>query len=220
MKKHIAILHTTAATISGMKALCEELLPGVETCHYMHDGLLPRINRAGGITEDVRQEIAMLVALAAKSGPGAIMSACSTIGEAVEDLRPAYEMPLLRVDEPMGRQAAAFEGPVTVCAALPSTLGPTLRLIERYRQNGLPVEHRVISGAGRLLAQGKREKYLDLIAGELADMAKGGGLVVLAQASMAEALSRVPPDIRGSFLTSPRAGVAALKAYCEQEESK
>ena len=213
MEKHFAILHTTPATISGMKALCAELMPRLDVYHYLDDSLLPRINRSGEITQDVKEEFALLVELAAKNRPAAILSACSTVGELLEDLRPEYDIPLLRVDEPMARQAAAFDGRVMVCATLTSTLGPTLRLIKRYRTNGGPVDHQVLSEAGRLLAEGKREAYLQTIADALMVMAEEYDLVVLAQASMADALTLVPQALHKRFLTSPRTGVSALAEY-------
>ena len=220
MEKHLAILHTTAATIGGMKALCAKLLPGTEVYHYLHDGLLPRINREGSISDAVRREFASLVALAAQSRPSAILSACSTVGELLEGLRGEYDIPLLRVDEPMARQAAACPGRVTVCATLPSTLGPTLRLIQRYRQGGSPVEALVLEEAGRLLNEGKRDEYLRSIAEALKKLAQSSDAVVLAQASMADALSLLPEQLFPRFLTSPFSGVSALKAYCEQEEKE
>lgn len=220
MEKHLAILHTTAATIGGMKALCAELLPGMAVYHYLHDGLLPRINREGSISDAVREEFSSLVALAAKSDPAAILSACSTVGELLEGLREEYDIPLLRVDDPMARQAAAVQGSVTVCATLPSTLGPTLRLIQRYRQSGGSVKACVLEEAGRLLNEGKREEYLRQIAKALEALAQSSDAVVLAQASMADALSLIPEPLHPKFLTSPRSGISALKIYCEQEEKE
>ena len=217
MEKHFAILHTIPATIAGLKSLCAQLLPGVTVYNYMDDSLLPRINRAQAVTGEVRAQFGALVSLAASTGPAAILTACSTVGDLMEALRPRYPMPLLRIDEPMAEEAAACPGSVIVCATLPSTLGPTLGLIQRKQKSPRPVDHLIIEQAGPLLAAGKREEYLKTIADALSDAAKGHDLVVLAQASMADALELLPENQRRKFLTSPKSGIAALAAYWKQE---
>jgi hypothetical protein len=87
MEKHFAILHTTPATIAGLKSLCAQLLPGATVYNYMDDSLLPRINRAQAVTEEVRAQFGALVSLAASTGPAAILTACSTVGDLMEALR-------------------------------------------------------------------------------------------------------------------------------------
>ena len=213
MNNQIAILHTTPATVTGLKPVCERVIPGVPIYNYLDDSLLPQINREGGVSEDVKRRFAGLVALAAAAGPRAILSACSTVGGLIEELRPQYTIPLLRIDEPMAEQAGACQGKLMVCATLPSTLGPTLELIQRKRGGGENVDHLVITEAGALLAAGRQEEYLRCIADALGDAARTHDLVVLAQASMAQALALLPPEQRGKFLTSPESGISALKEY-------
>lgn len=212
--EHIAILHTTPATIGSLREISARQLPGVCVYNYLDESLLPQINAEGKITDAVRERFSALVALAAAAGPKLILSACSTVGGLMESLRPAYApLHLLRIDEPMAEQAAACPGSVVVCATLASTLGPTLTLLRRKLPEGREADSLLIEEAGPLLAAGKQEEYLDAIASRLTEAARSHDVVVLAQASMAKALDRLPEATRAKFLTSPESGIAALKQY-------
>lgn len=207
----LAIVHTVPVTIASLTALCGELLPGVEVSHYLDDSILKQINREGGISAGVRYRFQSLIALAAASKPDAILCACSSVGGMLEEARELFTVPLCRIDEPMARAAAEREGSVAVCATVQSTLGPTGELLRRYLPEGREMESVLIGGAGALLNSGDREGYLNLIASKLGEAAARHDTVVLAQASMADAVQRLPEDVRGKFLTSPVSGVSALK---------
>ncbi len=206
----LAIIHTTPATIQGMGRLCARLLPGVMVNHYLDDSILWQINAEGGVSPSCRFRYQALLGVAAANRPDAILSACSSVGELLEEARAIYPMPLVRIDEPMAREAAKRGGRIVVCATVRSTLEPTTRLIRRYAGNS-PVDPLLIDGAGELLASGDRTAYLDLIASRLEEAASGHETVVLAQASMADALERLRAGERDRYLTSPESGVAALR---------
>ena len=209
----LAIVHTTPVTIQSLGALCARLLPGVKVNHYLDDSILQQINAEGGISAGVRYRFQSLIALAAASKPDVILSACSSVGGMLEEARELFSIPLVRIDEPMAQKAAGSEGSIVVCATVKSTLEPTLGLIRRYAGADKQVDSLLIAEAGALLASGDKEAYLNLIASRLGEAAEKCETVVLAQASMAEAVQRMPEDMHSRFLTSPEAGVAALKTY-------
>lgn len=209
----LAILHTTPVTISSLTALCSRLLPGVKVNHYLDDSILQQINAEGCVSPGVRYRFQSLIGLAAASKPDVILSACSSVGGMLEEARELFSIPLVRIDDPMARNAAARNSRIVVCATVKSTLEPTLELIRRYAEPGCEVESLLIAEAGKLLATGDKEAYLSLIASRLGEAAERSETVVLAQASMAEAVQRMPEALQARFLTSPEAGVAALKTY-------
>lgn len=209
----LAILHTTPVTIPSLTALCSRLLPGVKVNHYLDDSILQQINAEGCISAGVRYRFQSLIALAAAGKPDVILSACSSVGGMLEEARELFAIPLVRIDEPMAQNAAAKQGSIMVCATVKSTLEPTLALIRRYAAPDVRVESLLIAEAGKLLAAGDKEAYLALIASRLTEAAEACETVVLAQASMAEAVQRMPGALQSRFLTSPEAGVAALAAY-------
>lgn len=207
----LAIVHTVPVTIASLTELCAKLLPGVEVSHYLDDSILKQINREGGISAGVRYRFQSLIALAVASKPDVILSACSSVGGMLEEAQELFSIPLKRIDEPMARAAAQREGSVAVCATVQSTLGPTSELLRRFLPEGREMETVLIEGAGALLNSGDREGYLNLIASKLGDAAARHDTVVLAQASMADAVQRLPEELQGKFLTSPVSGVSALK---------
>lgn len=209
----LAILHTVPVTISSLSALCIRLLPGVKVNHYLDDSVLQQINSEGGISAGARYRFQSLIALAAASKPDVILSACSSVGGMLEEARELFSVPLVRIDEPMARIAAEKKTSIMVCATVKSTLEPTLELIRRYADPACEVQSMLIAEAGKLLAAGDKEGYLALIASRLGEAAEKCGIVVLAQASMAEAVQRMPEELQSRFLTSPESGVAALKTY-------
>lgn len=207
----VAIVHTVPVTIKSLGDLCAATLPGVEVRHYLDDSILKQINREGCISPSVRWRFEGLVALAAAGKPDVILSACSSVGGMMEEARALCTMPVLRIDEPMAQEAARRTGSIVVCATVASTLGPTGELIRRYVGEDRQVDTLLISEAGALLSAGKQEEYLSLIASRLGEAAATHDVVVLAQASMAQAVERIPQEMQGKFLTSPESGVAALK---------
>lgn len=213
MEKTAAILHTTPATIEPLRDLARALMPDVIVRHYLDDSLLPQINRDGRISREVRHRFFTLVQCAALNGPDAMMCACSSVGELAEQANGLFGIPCLRIDEPMARMAAAQGGRVTVCATLPSTLGPTLQLIRRFsRESGRPMElnSRLIPGAGELLSRGDLRGYEALLRESFLALHSQCDLVVLAQASMARAL---PEALWDKFLSSPESGMKALAEF-------
>ena len=209
----LAILHTVPVTISSLSGLCSSLLPGVKVNHYLDDSVLQLINADGGISAGARYRFQSLIALAAAAKPDVILSACSSVGGMLEEARELFSVPLVRIDEPMARLAAEKKTSIMVCATVNSTLEPTLALIRRYADPAVRVESMLIAEAGKLLASGDKEAYLALIASRLTEAAESCQTVVLAQASMAEAVQRMPAALQGRFLTSPESGVAALQTY-------
>lgn len=210
-QKRLAIIHTVPVTIASLNELCSRLLPGVEVSNYLDDSVLRQINEEGGINPSVRYRFQSLIGVAAASKPDAILCACSSVGGMLEEARAMFSVPLVRIDEPMAREAAAQNGRIVVCATVQSTLLPTTELIQRYLGQDRHVDTLLIEGAGKLLASGDRETYLALIASRLGEAASGHDVVVLAQASMAEAVRRMPESEHGKFLTSPERGVSALR---------
>ncbi len=208
----LAILHTTPVTIDSLGALCKRLLPGVKVNHYLDDSILQEINERGAITPAARFRFQALAGVAAAAQPEVILSACSSVGGLLEEAREIYPMPLVRIDEPMAQEAAARPGSIAVCATVASTLEPTFALIRRYIGQERKADAILLSEAGALLAAGDQEAYLALIASRLGEAAARYDTVVLAQASMAKAVERMPQELHSKFLTSPESGISALRS--------
>ena len=224
MKKILAIMHTTDATISSLRKIVQRQFPEVTIFNLLDDSLLPEINREGKITASVRKRFYNLAANAEEAGADVLFSACSSIGGLIDEADERLKIPCVRIDEAMAEDAVRRAGKITVAATVASTLSPTRELLERKaRAKGKQIDLNtlLIKEAGQYLNAGETEKYERLISDEIAAAIPESECIVLAQASMASALERLPQDnVTIPILSSPESGVASLAPYLKQSAAQ
>lgn len=107
---------------------------------------------------------------------------------------------------------------VGVIAILPTTLNPTVRLIEAEARSGnMAIETRryPVEGAFDVLMSGDGRKHDEMILAEIVRAASENDVVVLAQGSMALLVPALGGKTRVPLLSSPRLGVEALREALE-----
>ena len=214
----IAILHTTPVTVEPLKALAAELLPGVQVVNFVDDSILPQLIETGDL-QAVEPRLVQYAKFAEEVGAEAILCACSSVGELATSVQANVRPPVVRIDEAMAEEAVRTAERVGVAATLPTTLGPTLALLERKaREAGREVELSpvCVEEAYTRLMAGDREGHDRLLSEALEQLAARVDVVVLAQASMARVLSSLPAEQQGKFLTSPRSGMERLRQVLER----
>ena len=133
-----------------------------------------------------------------------IVVTCSTLGEAVDCIRPLSPVPLFRIDRGMAEEAVRKARRIGVLATLPTTLAPTTALIRdcaRSANRDCEIVDLLCEGADGDLAG----HNIRVVSG-FENLAKSVDLIVLAQASMASTLDGYVTDI--PYLTSPELGMA------------
>lgn len=216
----LALLHTSPVHVPVFDALRDAEHPGLALRHLVREDLLARAGADGpdAVAGDVRAVLAGAVA----DGATAVLCTCSTIGEVAERTARGLGVPVLRVDRPMAASAAGA-GRVVVIAAVASTLEPTVALIREEAAGALVREEAAGGAAGRPLdlrtvlvdgawerfEAGDRAGYLAAVAAA-ADAVTGADVIVLAQASMADAAGLTTATV--PVLSSPRAGLSAAAA--------
>lgn len=212
------LLHTVPALAARFDADLDAASPGLRRVHVV-DGWLLATAVTSGVTPEVEAAVLAHVRHLAAAGASAVLVTCSSVGEAAEAAAAYVDLPVLRVDAPMAREAVAVasapgaRGRVAVLATLASTLGPTGRLVERAAAGaGAPVavDARVVDGAAAARDYGDGDRADDLVARAVTEAAAEADVVVLAQASMAGAAERARAAV--PVLTSPAGGLAALVA--------
>lgn len=206
----VAFLHTGAVVISTFQDLSAELLPGVEVQHLLDDRIVADL-RAGADPDLIHRRLASLVDAAALAGAQAVMLTCSSISGHAAELAREATLPVLRVDEAMADLAVETGRRIGVIATLPTTLTPTVRLIqERARLHGREVEThpQVVAGAFEAVTHGDRTDHDRRVADAVRQIAPDVDVVVLAQASMITAVDGL--DLVVPILTSPALGVRRL----------
>ncbi|MGW1104616.1 aspartate/glutamate racemase family protein [Streptomyces sp. NPDC002540] len=203
----LALLHTSPVHVPVFDALRDADHPGLALRHLVDEDLLLRARESG--PEVVSGEIRALLAGVVAEGASAVLCTCSTIGAVAESVSSVIGVPVLRVDRPMAA-AAVRRGRVVVLAAITGTLAPTLALLaEEAGERPVEVRTVVVDGAWARFEAGDRDGYLDLVAAA-ADAVTEADVIVLAQASMADAVSRTVTRI--PVLSSPRPGLTAAVA--------
>lgn len=207
----IGFLHTADAHVATFTRLLADADGDAHGVHVVDASLLADA-RASGVDDALRGRILdRLRALGANVD--AVLCTCSTIGAAAEALADDAGVPVVRVDRPMARHAVTAGRRIGVVAAVSSTIEPTLALLrEEAAAAGTDVD--LVSlpclAAWSHFEHGDVDGYLDAVARHVDEVAGDVDVVVLAQASMADAAERCTADI--PVISSPAMGVAAVLA--------
>ncbi|MFO7154804.1 MAG: aspartate/glutamate racemase family protein [Caldicoprobacter oshimai] len=210
MDKKLAIIHTTHVTIEPLKNLASEFIPEVKVINFLDDSILPQLIENGGDIAEVRDRWFTYAKIAESLGADVILSACSSVGELADELNGKLSVPVLRIDEAMIERAVALGNVIGVAATLSTTLRPTINLVKAKAEKAckaIKVEPVLVDEAYKLLMQGDGEGHDKVLAQKLNELAQRVDVVVLAQASMARVLDRLPENMKDEFLTSPRLGI-------------
>ena len=130
MKKRVAVIHTSFVSVDALKELFKEIIPSVKMINIVDDSLLPEVLENGGLTEGVIRRVCAYAVEAQDMGVDLILNQCSSVGEAVDVARKMLKIPYLKIDEPMAEEAVKIGGNISVVATVPTTLCPSVRLIE------------------------------------------------------------------------------------------
>jgi hypothetical protein len=216
MTKTLTFLHTSPVHIATFDQLIAEIAPDVPVRHIVDESLLSQARAAGAITAELERRIDATLRGAIECDAAVVLCTCSTIGGCAEDIGRLTNTPVLRVDRAMADQAIALGPRMLVAAALASTLAPTRALLLDAAERAgkiVQIEELLCDSAWAHLERGDQAGYLAAIAECLHGAASDADVIVLAQASMADAAA-LCADLRIPILSSPRLGLAAaIRAY-------
>lgn len=205
MPPTLALLHTTPVTIPVFAEAARAELPGMRLVNLLDDSLLADVIAAGEVTAAVDRRLRAYVEQAAVLGASAIMSCCSSIGDAMERIGESAPLPVWRVDEAMAEEAVARGGRIGILGTVRTTMDPTIGLIER-RAAGATLVPVVVERAFDSLRAGDVADHDQRVRRALEELVGVADLVLLAQAStarVAAALTGFPLPV----LTSPVSGL-------------
>jgi len=213
----VAIIHTSFVFVNVepvINQMFREILPEVRLINVIDDTLLSDVIAAGKVTPNVVQRMANHVHSAELAGADVIFSACSSLGPALDIAKQMVNTPVVKVDEAMAELAVAKGPRVGVLATVPSTLAPTIKLIqntaERLGQQ-VQVSQGLAEGAFDKLMSGNREGHNELVLAAAESLSKNVDVIVFAQASMAYLSPTAQEQLGMSVLSSPRLGVGRVK---------
>jgi len=214
MSRHVAFLHTSPVHVATFDRLVKAADPALRVDHIVDESLLSTAQRVGVDDPALIRRVHQVMSRAAASGAAVVMCTCSTIGCIAEHTPPQPGRSFARIDRAMADRAVRLGPRILIVAALRSTLEPTAQLISESAA-ALPAEVALqtlwVEGAWPHFERGDRGAYIDAVVAAVRTAPRRFDVVVLAQASMADAAAALQ-DLGIEVLSSPRLGVQALLA--------
>ncbi len=220
MGQRVAILHTSLVFINIVPMISDlfaELLPDVEVVDFIDSQILADV-QVEGITAGSIARMTHLAQAAEASGAAVIFSACSSLGPTIDTARQAVGIPIIKIDDAMALEAATKATSIGVLATVPTTLDPTIALIEEKAEGlgkRLAVYRGLSEGAFDRLMSGDTEGHDQMVLASAQRLAPDVEILVLAQASMTRLAPMLSEATGLEVLTSPRAGVKSVKDYLD-----
>ena len=214
--KTVAAIYTAYSIIEPIKAIFTELMPGQRLVNIYDDSLIPDVIAANNtITTDVRRRLLAYCRASEDMGADLILSTCSSMGDIVGQIQAFIRVPILRIDEPMVRQAVNTARSIAVLATVGTTLAPTNRLLRAVAAElGKEVEiiEGLAEGALQALSAGKPEVHDDILLRAALAVADQAEVILLAQGSMARMQDAIAKATGKPVLSSLRPGLLAVRA--------
>jgi len=204
------------ALVEPLNQLFKEHLPQVKLNHIVDDSLIQEVIANNTVTPAVRRRLLTYFQTAAESGAQFIFNCCSSVGDVAEMGRLIAPIPVFRIDYPMAVTAVTMAKRIGVVATLPTTMGPTKRLLSRLAaETGkeIVLVDGLAEGAFQAAQSGDSATHDQLIKEAAERIVDQVDLIVLAQGSMAGMEKSLRELTRKPVLSSPLTGVIGLKEY-------
>jgi len=215
MSKTVVAVYTGQGLAEIVRKIFAEVLPGHRLFNIIDDSLIAEVVANGGVTPGVKKRLEQYFRHAVEIGADVVLNTCSSVGEVVDEVKSRFEVPIVKIDEAMATDAVTHYGRIGVIATLPTTLGPTKRLLQRQAETlgKQPViVDGLAEGAYQALVQGQPEKHDDLIRQTAAGLSGQVDAFVLAQGSMARMQKQLEEETGKPVLSSP---ILALKKIAD-----
>jgi len=140
-KRKVAFIHTSPAAVGPLMQFYGGAAPELEITSLLDDGLLRLL--AEGEHAVARRRLAEMLGAASETyGAELAMITCSSVPkEMAESLGGDFDVPVLKIDYPMAREAVRAGRRVGVAATFRPTLVPTSRLLsEAAAEAGVEIE--------------------------------------------------------------------------------
>jgi len=216
--KTVVAIHTATPMVEPTKELFAKHLPGVRLLHLVDDSLIQDVIAAGNVPAAVENRLTQYYRAAIYAGAHVIFNTCSSVGDIALKARESLDVPLVKIDDAMARQAVLDAGSIGVLATLSTTLDPTVRLIRHFASElgkEIKIAEGLAEGAFQAVISGDRETHDRQILKAAERLAPEVELFVLAQGSMSRMEGEIATATGKKVLSSPERGVLQVKEVLE-----
>jgi glutamate racemase len=216
--KSVVAIHTAMPMVEPTRELFAKHLPEVRLINIVDDSLIQDVISAGKVPEAVELRLGQYYKSAIDAGADVIFNTCSSVGDIALKAKKRLDVPLVKIDDAMARQAVLESGSIGVLATLSTTLDPTVRLIRHFAEElgkEVQVAEGLALGAFQAVIAGDRDSHDRLILKAAEGLAQEVELFVLAQGSMARMEEKIARTTGKKVLSSPERGVLQVKEVLE-----
>ncbi len=210
---HVTILQTSFAKRDDTVAFLQEKVPGVKVEFITDSTILADVRKNGGPTEAVFARMKLYAKAAEISGADLIVNSCSTVGEVADVYAKEVGIPVMKVEEPMCREAAALGTRFAIIGTVETSMGPVARIIERLgKEEGKVMDCRLFvqKAAWDALVAGKTEEHNRILLENIRKLDEEGyDAIVMSQISMRALLPELK-DLKTPILCSFYSGYGAV----------
>jgi hypothetical protein len=218
----IALIHAVIPAMPPMREMLAAELPEVRVLNLLDEGLLSEVERRGGLAPECVERLVTQIGLAVEAGASAVLLTCTAYSTVVPDVQARFPgVPVLAVDQVMVDQAVDSASRIGVLATVAAGLAQQTEMLQRaaaLRGKSIEIVGSLHPQAMAALARGDGDSHDRILLEALPGLAARVDLVLLAQASMARLVPRLP-DLPVPVLTSPRLAVEHLRQMLEGSES-
>ena len=212
--KTVVAIHTAMPMVEPTRELFARHLPDVRLINIVDDSLIQDVIEAGEVPSAVMKRLMNYYYSSIDAGADVIFNTCSSVGDIALEAKKLLPVPLIKIDDSMAEAAVNESSSIGVLATLPTTLSPTVRLIQHFAQKlnkEVKISEGLAEGAFQAVFSGDREKHDQLILAAADKLAAQVDLFVLAQGSMARMENQIAENTGKKVLSSPERGVLNVK---------
>ena len=204
--KSIALIHTVKTVATSFDQTLKDYVGEEVKVHNMWDDFLANNpNEVGEFTIENRNRLFNDIKAAEMTGADMIVVTCSTLTPTVNLIRPFIKVPLIAIDDAMGRKAVTYGDKILVLASAGSTEIPMRdKLNAEAAKLGKTIEIDFVANAEAFKAMKAVQMDVhDAIFLKMAEEISGYDCIVLAQASMAHLDKKIEEICKIPVLSSP-----------------
>jgi len=216
--KTVAAIHTAMPMVETTRELFARHLPDVRLINIVDDSLIQDVIEAGEVTSSVIKRLMNYYHSSIDAGADVIFNTCSSVGDIALKAKDLLDVPLVKIDDSMAEKAVRESSNIGVLATLPTTLSPTVRLIQHFAKKlgkEVVISEGMAEGAFQAVISGDKDKHDQLILDAAEKLAAQVDLFVLAQGSMARMENQIAETTGKQVLSSPEMGVLNVKEVVE-----
>ena len=204
--KSIALIHTVKTVANSFEQKLKDYVGEPVKIHNLWDDFLANNpNEIGEFTIENRCRLYNDIKSAEMTGADMIVVTCSTLTPVVNMIRPFVRIPLIAIDDAMGRKAVTYGERILVLATAGSTEGPMREKLNAEAAKlgkSIQIDFQANAEAFQAMKAVQMERH-DAILLDMAKNISGYDCVVLAQASMAHLDQKIEEICKIPVLSSP-----------------